>query len=256
MKEAAEGVAADPRLRVGEAAEDALELVAHAGPTPSIDAPRSVRGAATATDVRSQARATLAPAKITPDRMIAVRHLEGLVHAPTLPSVLAIDERGAQPEQQGRDDEEQELAEEVGVDRRHVDDDRRAQQQDRVEDPVVAVDRVGGREGGREHEDAEADGIRRHLRRVAGAEHDDSHSMSSVRRASSRSSWSSSGKYSPPTAHSTIAVPPPRRAAGPPRSSRSMPRRAPRRRRHATGPRNPSARASPRPAPTRPGTAP
>ncbi len=175
-----ERIAADPRLGVGEAAEHALELIAHAGPRSVETAPCFGQGCRDGNGGQDPGQGHARAGEEHAGAHDRRWHLQVLVHATALPSVLAVDQRGAQPEQQGGDNEEEEPPEVVGVDRRHVDDDRGAQQQDGVEDAVMAVDRVRGRKGGREHEDAEADGIRSHLRRIADA-HDDHEPIEEVR---------------------------------------------------------------------------
>ena len=169
----AEAVAGDARLRVREAAEGALELVAHRGPHAVEAAPRvrQRRGDRDAGQDPGQDHA--GPGEDDARAHDRGRHLEVLVHPPPLPAVLAVDERGAQPEEQRGDHEQEQVAEQVGEGGRQVDDQRGAEERDCVDHAVVAIDGVRGHERGRPHQRAEADGVRRQLHRIAGPEHRD-----------------------------------------------------------------------------------
>ena len=170
---AAEAVPADPGLRIREVAEDAVELVLDSGPDAVHRAPRIGQRRGDRDGREQPGQGDRRTGREDPRPHDRRRHLEGLVDPAALPAVLAVDESGAQPEQHRGDDEEQELVEEVGEGGRQVHDQRRAEQDDGIEHTVMAVDRERGGEGGREHQHAEADRVRRQLRRVAGAEHDD-----------------------------------------------------------------------------------
>ncbi len=168
-----EGAAGDPRLRVGERPEDALELIAHARPDPVEAAPgigQRRRHRHAGQDPGEHDAGSREDDSRPHD---GGRHLEVLVHAPPLPAVLPVDQRCPQPEEQCRDDEEQQVAEQVGEGRRQVDDHRRAEQQDRVDHAVVTIDGIARHEGRRPREHAEADGVRRQLRRVPRAQDGD-----------------------------------------------------------------------------------
>ena len=126
-------------------AEDALELVAHAGPDAVEAAPGAGQRRRHRHGGQDPGEHDAGAGEDDARPHDGGRHLEVLVHAPPLPAVLAVDERGPQPEEQRGDDEEQQVAEQVGEGGRQVDDHRRAEQQDRVEHPVVAVDGVARR---------------------------------------------------------------------------------------------------------------